>query len=288
MQLLIKKRIDGAFRKILSAVIRLAIRNSLNYTQFAGLCKSLYVDIAANEYGLDGRRTNDSRIALITGLDRRDIKRMREATDEKIYSSGQSPDKMARILTQWYEAGEYVQADGVPLVLDIEGPAPSFYALIQAHGGDIAPVTVLREFKRSQVVEETAEGKLRVCKRYYIPNYHSGADKTPEFVDPAAIEHGSSMLSDHINTVFHNLYREDMGAPERLELRATNALVNRSQVPSFYKYINERGMQFLVEVDKWLAEHQVDAASVQDTERLGLGMYLIEGANSTLEEKNNV
>ncbi|MBX2807442.1 MAG: hypothetical protein KTR20_02335 [Cellvibrionaceae bacterium] len=287
MKKTVRVRIERAFRKMLGAVIRLALRNGLSYPQFAALSKSLYVAIAAKDYGLQGRRTNDSRIALITGLDRREIKRIRQVLDEKIFSSERAPDKMARILTHWHESSDYTGDDGLPRELDLDGEAPSFSALIQAHGGDIAAVTVLREFKRSQVVDETPEGRLRVNKRHYIPNYHADANKSPAFVDPDAIEHGSSMLADHINTIFHNLYREDKRAPEKFELRASNATVKKSQVPAFYHYINTCGLQFLVEVDQWLTAHQVPSDSIEATERLGVGLYLIEGADSAIGDNDN-
>ena len=288
MDFSVKKLIVSAFRQMLAPMVRMALRNGMSFGEFSDLSKSLYVEISAKEYGIKGRLTNDSRIALMTGLDRREIKRVRERLGEHEVLLEKSPSHMAKILTAWHEDETYLSDDEKPLVLALEGENPSFTQLVQEHGGDIAVVTVLREFKRSQVIEETADGKLAVVQRYYIPNYMSDTKQSPDFIDPEKISHGSSMLSDHINTVFFNLYESNESSPKRMELRATNAKVHLDRVPEFYQYADELSMDYLIKIDKWLSDNEVtddefDEDVHQNCERLGVGLYFIEGKNKTIE-----
>ncbi len=284
-----KSLIKNSFRQLLGAIIRLAIRNGLNYLEFSAICKSLYVDIATKEFGIKGRETNISRVSLMTGLDRKEIKSIRELKEKDVDNSGKRPDKLASVLSHWFDGRDYIDEQGRPIELPFTGEGISFDQLVHsAGGGSLAPITVLREFKRSKVVEETESGLLRVLKRDYIPNYHANADLSPEFVDPDAISHGSSMLVDHINTIFHNLYREDMKQSAHLDMRATDPSVKLSKVPEFYKLVDDLGMDLLDQIDEWLEENSVKDVGdgAESSIRLGVGVYSIEGQNTTVEKKS--
>lgn len=281
----VRAQIIKTFRYLMGGIVRLALRNGINVKEFSDLCKSVYVDVASKEYGIEGRTTNTSRVALMTGLDRRDIKRISDAINkEEDLPVASPPSRMAKILAGWYTDKQYLSKLGEPLTLPVEGKSPSFESLIKDYGGDIASVTVLREFKRSFTVVDTEDGTLKVNARYYIPNYQASAEKAPDFVNPEAIAHGSSMLIDHINTIFHNLYRHDMDQRERFEMRVANRAVETDKIADFYKMIDERGMQFLIEVGDWLDSHETKDLSVPH-ERLGLGLYFIQGENAPFTKK---
>lgn len=274
-----KELISQSFYRLLGSIVRLALRNGLTFKELSAITKRLYVRIASEEYGLQGRQTNMARMALMTGLDRKEIKKVMEQIVNEVEMPA-APDRMAKILTAWYEEPAYLDDDEQPLEIPIEGPSPSFEHLVKAHGGDIAAITVLREFKRSQTISEDSEGKVNVRKRYYVPNYRNNSDKAPDLVNPEAISQGSSMLVDHINTIFHNLYREDLKKREKIDLRATNISVRKDAVDDFYKLIDQKGMEFLEDVDLWLSQHETTEDD-KDSERLGVGLYFIEGKNDS-------
>jgi len=276
--------IIDAFRQLMRAVIRLALRNGVSFVEFSELSKELYVEVAEGEYGIEGRTTNMSRIALMTGINRHEVKRLRHQFDGSADARVvQSSYKIASILNHWHEDSDYVTVDGLPLELPVEGKCPSFKALVQSVsvGGDVAAITILRELKRSKVVEELEGGKLRVRRRHFIPNFNSDPNTPPKLVSPDKIAFGSSMLVDHINTLFHNLYGK-VGEKTRLELRTSNHAIKRTDVSAFYKFANEHSLKLLNDVDRWLEEHEVsESTPLQDVERLGVGVYLIEGKNNT-------
>lgn len=285
-----KSIIKYAFRQLLAAIVRLAIRNGLSFVEFSNISKSLYVDIATREYGIKGRETNISRVSLMTGLDRKEIKRIREERECEA-DTAKRPDKIAAILSSWFASADYTDEYGQPLELVFEGDGISFSRLVkECGGGSLAPITVLREFKRSKVVEETGAGKLRALRKDFIPNYHvDDPERPPEMIDPDAIAHGSSMLVDHINTIFHNLYREDMGQSARLDMRATNTSVKVSKIKEFYSLVDKLGMKALDEIDEWLEKNEIAGddlgSEAEAVVRLGLGVYSIEGENQTVKKR---
>ena len=294
MKKTIKELISQSFYRLLGSIVRLALRNGLTYKEFSAIAKQLYVRVSLEEYGLQGRPTNMARVSLMTGLDRKESKKIADTItnvtgneSEEMQGLPSAPDKMAKILTTWHESPIYKDKNNRPLEIPITGPAPSFEHLVKSYGGDIAVVTVLREFKRSQTISENSTGKtVRVRKRHYIPNYLGGAKSSPELVDPEAIAQGSSMLIDHINTIFHNLYRENMGLREKFDLRATNASIHKDSVDDFYKLIDRKGMKFLEDVDLWLSQHEVTEDS-DNSERLGVGLYFIAGENDRFPDKKS-
>lgn len=278
----IKSLIIDAFIRMMGGIIRLALRNGVSCSELIDLCKLLYVKISAEEYGIRGRETNDSRIALMTGIDRKEVKTLKQRIKNIAQYDGE-PYSMAAILSEWHSNPIY-SSNGEPLELMFDGAQPSFTSLVKACSPSAAPVTVLREFKQSLVIAETDEGLLKALKRVYVPNYFGhNSNKSPEPVNPKAIGLGSSMLTDHINTIFHNLYREDKDESERLDLRATNHAVSIDKLPDFYKMVDREGMALLVKVDNWLSENQVDEDGAEPSIRLGLGLYSIKGENSSTD-----
>jgi hypothetical protein len=96
-------------------VIRILIKNGLVYRQFAELCKELYVEIATAEYGLRDRPTNVSRVALLTGLDRKQIKSIQDAQSGQDHGPGpqKSLDRISRLLSGWHQDPEF-SVEGKP------------------------------------------------------------------------------------------------------------------------------------------------------------------------------
>jgi hypothetical protein len=279
-----KELISRSFYRLLGGIIRLGLRNGLTYKEFSAISKQLYVRISAEEYGLQGRPTNMARIALMTGLDRKEIKKVMGQINESREIPA-APDRMAKILTAWHENSMYIDAKKQPLEIPIEGVSPSFEHLVKSYGGDIATVTVLREFQRSQTISENkTKDRVQVHKRYYVPNYRNGnSKKAPELVNPDAITQGSSMLVDHINTIFYNLYRGDLALRERIDLRATNIAIRKKDITKFYQLVDIKGMEFLEEIDLWLSQHEV-TDTTEESERLGVGLYFIEGENDSFRK----
>jgi hypothetical protein len=256
----------AACRRALRPVIRLLLRHGVMQRDFAELCKELYVDIATADYGLQGRPTNVSRTALLTGLDRKDVKRLREQiaghTAEPPHRGRQ--DRLARVLSGWYQDSEFLAA-GAPreLPLTADGGAPSFAALVHRYGGDIPASVLLKELKRAGAVVENGE-QLRAVRRYYMP----------ATTDAAAVQRAGSVLEDVGNTVVHNL--SPAGKASRFEGRATNPLVAASAVREFHAFLEQRGQRFLEDVDAWLSAHEAAPGNEEATTRVGVGVYLIQ------------
>ena len=67
-----------ALLKALMPIARLLMKCGVGYREFAEIAKCAFVDVATQDYGLRGRPTNISRVAVMTGLTRKEVKRLRD------------------------------------------------------------------------------------------------------------------------------------------------------------------------------------------------------------------
>lgn len=255
-----------AFRTLLQPLVRILLRSGVTWKEAAEVCKLTFVDVATREYGLHGRPTNISRVAIMTGIGRREVSRLRRRLGTESDDDLQSMNSATRLLTGWHLDPDYTDPAGEPRRLVLDGEPPNFTLLVRRYAPDIAPVTMLRELERVGAVEPTADGAWRVLTRYYMP--------LP--VDPQAVLRAGSVIRDIADTADYNLVREPHD-PTRFEGRATNARVRRSDAAAFRAFLEAEGQAFLERVDDWLTDHERPAdPDGRKTFRLGVGVYQIQ------------
>jgi Family of unknown function (DUF6502) len=256
----------ASVRLLLRPIVRLLLRGGVPFREFTELAKQSYVDVATREFGLRGRPTNASRVAILTGISRRDVARLREAIPDPTDVSPAYMTPGARVLAAWHRDSAYWDAAAGPRQLQGEGPAPSFQALAKAYAPDLPHTALLKELKSAGAVIESAEGLLRAVMRNYIP----------QPLDPNQIRLWGSILHDLGATLTHNLTRVRNVTP-RFERRAINLRVRRGAVQEFRSFLENEGQRFLERVDDWLARHQGSDTDIDaELTKLGAGVYHIE------------
>ena len=90
--------IKNACHHLLRPVVRMLLRSGITWKDFAELSKGVFVEVAREDYGLRGRPTNSSRVALLTGLSRREVARVRDLAD----GLGVSPATVGSLITASY------------------------------------------------------------------------------------------------------------------------------------------------------------------------------------------
>ena len=262
-----KTTILKAFRLLLQPLARILLRSGITWKEAAEVCKASFVEVATNEFGLHGRPTNISRVAIMTGLGRRDVSRLRKLIDSEQLPDLSKMNNATRVLTGWYLDPDYLMDSDVPREIMFEGDNVSFSALTRKYAGDIAPITMLRELLRVGAVKEGADGVLQVLKRYYMPLQ----------MDADAFFRAGSALRDLGNTIDYDLVRKT-DQPTRFEGRATNSNVRSVDVPEFRAFLETEGQALLERVDEWLSHHEPseDTRRKYKTTRMGIGIYQIQ------------
>lgn len=263
-----KDHVIDAFRYLMRPLIRFLLRNGVTWDEFSSAAKDSYVEVARAEYGIQGRPTNTARVAVITGLSRREVARVRDrvldATDRPVNRKG---NRISQILTAWHVDKEFVDDNGGPKELPATGASGSLASLLKRFAGDLPHVAVKKEMLKLGLIEIMQNGHTKVLKRDYV--YGS--------VDPEIVRQMSVALHDHAATLDQNL-DADRKTPARFEGLADNVHVSPRSVQAFNEFVEDRGMRFLQEVDGWLSKHEIDTSkSTNGREvRLGVGVYAIQ------------
>jgi hypothetical protein len=253
-------------RLLLRPVVRLLVRCGITWKELAELVKLVYVEVVAADFGKRGRPTNASRIAILTGLSRREVKRLKDLLGKQGNAKFMAVERInhaSRLLSGWYQDPEFRSAaNGKPRLLPLEGDG-SFAALAKRYAPDIPPTAMLKELRGVGAIRITPEGKVRALARYFMPMT----------LDPDAVVRVGSVLRDLADNVVYNQLRAE-GEPSRFEGRATNVRVRRVARKAFASYLESRGMTFLEDVDAWLTAHEAKNKG-EKTDRVGVGVYLI-------------
>jgi hypothetical protein len=257
-------------------VTRLLLRSGVTWAEFSELSKEVFVDVARRDYGIQGRPTNNSRVAMITGLSRREVTRVRDVLIGEVPAPEPAASRVAQVLSGWHVDPDFLDAAGQPAVLVAEGAERSVEALLKRYAGDLPHGAFLKELTELGLVERGAEG-YRVLARDYL---RSAAD--PDIVRQLGVA-----LHDHATTLVHNVDTE-RSEPARFEGMASTARLAPRYARAFADFAAERGQAFLEEIDAWLVRHELkDKDNVKDKDetgdpggvRMGLGVYLIKDSN---------
>ena len=165
MQANIHRRLLSALLLALRPLAKALLRAGIGYREFAEISKSAFVDVATSDYGIRGRPTNISRVAVMTGLTRKEVRRLRNKSELGNETDIGRPMPMAVVLHRWFTEVDYLDNSGKPLDLDFDEGSNSFSSLVRKFGGDIPPGAMRTELKRINAVEVTDAGQLRVLKR---------------------------------------------------------------------------------------------------------------------------
>ena len=237
----------------------------------------MYVDVARQDYGIQGRPTNNSRVAMMTGLSRREVAHVRDRLlDEHDSPMQRQGNRISQILTGWHVDEEFTNDNGQPKDLPVTGPSASLSSLLKRYAGDLPHGAIKKEMLQLGLIEEMESGQMKALKRDYV--YTT--------LDPDIVRQMSVTLHDHAETLDHNL-NSARKTPVRFERLADNAHVSVRSAKTFMKLVEDHGMDFLNEMDAWLSGHEVDASKSTSSRevRLGVGIYLIHDETQTRNRK---
>jgi hypothetical protein len=266
MEFNIKDTVRSSCRALLRPIASVVLKCGMTWREFSELSKSVFVSVASDEFGIRGRPTNVSRVSILTGISRKEVKRQRELLAEPASSNPTKSTDATRLLAGWHQDPDYVGDDGEPLALEPVGGTPSFQSLFGTYGGDTPEQTLLRELLKAGSVEKDDQNRYVAKRRYHMPVE----------MDAASIRFFGTNLFDHANTLCNNVTGDSN--IRRLEGFAIDDQIDPDAVEEFRVYLDKRGQQFLEEIDDWLSQHRLDPNESESTPvRLGLGVYAIEG-----------
>ena len=255
-----------AIQRILRPLVRALVARGITYPGLSSLLKRHYVRVAEADFQLEGKRVTDSRVSLLTGLQRRDVKALRDSAED---AEGGIPGGgyRSRIIGRWL--GDPLFSDGAgaprPLARSADGDEPSFEALVLSVSQDMHPRTVLDEFIHTGIVTlDAGTGKVSLRVDAYTPSRN----------EEDLLTYFGANLGDHAAAAVANIGAGPDPAPffERAvhynqltpeSLAELDALARNLQMQALQK-LNERAH----------ALQQVDRGKAEATGRFRCGAFI--------------
>ena len=273
MNIDIQIRLLNAVYACLLPVARLLLRAGITYRQFDSIAKRAFICEAQSEIDGRGRPTNTSRVAVKTGLSRKDVRRIRESMSDVANSGlGNATDHSgppARVLHAWHADPKFLDGEGHPRNLQFQDDEGGFSALVRAVAGDVPPGAVRAELRRAGAVVDLEDGSLQAVKRYYVPGD----------VDEKAITVISGLLFPMAAGIAHNTNpaRTTGGFIQRFAF--SDSLDPHSQF-EFRQWSRIQATRFIESMDDWLAEHEGEEGvpeGAANRTTSGIGVFYYEG-----------
>jgi hypothetical protein len=165
----IQRQILGAVLIVLRPLARILLRHGIGYREFSEISKTAFVDVATSDYGLRGRPTNISRVAVMTGLTRKEVRRVRVKISNGDHSVIVKTTPLSEVLHRWHAEDEFLDSAGRPAALPFVGDLKSFSRLVKRFGGDVPPGAMRTELRRVGAIEEDSQGNLTAVNRTIYP-----------------------------------------------------------------------------------------------------------------------
>lgn len=265
-----------ALKRLLRPLVRLLLSFSVQYPYLANLLKLTYVEVATREFPLDERPQSDSRISLLTGIHRQDVKRLRgemmaDAPPPPVVSLG------AQLVSRWLGEAAYRDALGRPKALPrlaATGGEASFERLVQSVNKDIRPRVVLDEWLRLGVAELDGEDRVLLRSEAFVPAH--GVDEK--------LFYFGKVIHDHLAASGHNLAGGHPPMLDRCVYFDQLTEQSAAQLADYARTLAGEAMQALNH--KALELQRADAKKTEASWRINFGLYFYRADEALARKKS--
>ena len=243
-------------------LIRLLIEKGITFPQFRELMKELYVEVADKHFALDDKKPSDSRIFVLTGIHRKDIKRIRlqgKQEDQQITSSA---SLSGELVARWSSMPEYLDDKGKPRPLQKSGndTEAGFEQLVSSVNKDVRPRVILDEWLRLNIVR-LKDDYVVLNKLAFVTN--------KEFKEMAYyLGHN---VHDHVASCVSNILSEE---DPMLERSVYYASLTEQSVKKLNTIASKKGDDLLQHLNKQAIKlYDADKHKDDAKYRIRLGVY---------------
>jgi hypothetical protein len=261
------KSVSSATRTLLKPLVRILLRNGVASRSFYELVKQVYVQVAKEEFGIDGRKATVSRIAILTGLTRKEVQAILALPPGRQGQYEEEYNRAARVIAGWLRDADFGDGKGHPAPLPMIGKRTSFTALVKRYSGDIPVRALLDELVRVGAVKRLTDGRVGLVSRGYLPQ--KGVEEKVAIL--------GTDTADLIATIDHNIF----GNPSkpRIQRKVMYDNVPLEAAGAFQTVAEARAQEMLEALDRWLSHRDRDVNPTvkgKGRVRVGLGIYHFE------------
>lgn len=262
----IKKAISAAIVRLLRPLCKILLAYHVPYGTFADLAKWAYVDVASKEFGIPGRKVSSSRVSILTGLPRKEVTRLKEIAEPHDLGASERLNRAVRVIGGWLKDPRFLDKDGAPRELTLQGEEASFPTLVKSYSGDVPARAMLDEMIGTGVAE-VRDGRICLLTRGYIVK-KGDIDKLGILgVD----------VSELISTLHHNIV--EAASADFLQSKVCYDNIPEETLAEVRKRVTEMATEFIESVDRLMSQYDRDVnpfVEGKGRKRAGLGVFYFE------------
>jgi len=248
----------SALKLVLRPLVRGMVSQGITLPYMTALLKQVYVE-AAEDFRISSKRLTDSRVSLLTGVHRKDVKRLRAEKDD-VSALSQYASIGAQVVARWTGDPRYQDDTGSPAHLPRAGEY-SFDSLVEDVSRDMRPRTLLDEWLRRELVQIDGSGHVVLNADDFVPSRD---------YDDLAYYFGRN-VHDHIATAVHNLEGAEHPLLERAAYYDSLTPQSVDELEELSRII---GMDALVKLNKEAHKRaKKDEGKTNANHRFNFGLY---------------
>jgi len=150
---------DALVTQALKNLAVVLLRLGLNAPRAEKLLRAAFVHAAVSYAQAQRRSANQSQIAMISGVNRLDVRRVLRKDSKLVGVPQAQRSRLELVLTAWRTDAQFCDAKGRPLPLTFQGRSSSFSKLVRKYGRDVTTKSILDQLMRTRAIKERS-GKL--------------------------------------------------------------------------------------------------------------------------------
>ena len=260
---------------VLRPLIKVLMCHEFAHSELTELVRKTYVEVAYDAFKLPDQKMTYSRVALLTGLSRKEVVRLRDnlIADNTIEPA---PTNLAMsVVHGWMSDSKYLDENGKTKALPMKGVDVSFESLVSKYSESESYAVVLTELSKNGITSQSSNGTVRLVSGGYTPQHH----------ELEKIRVMSVCVSDLFDTAAHDV------SPSNSDIRFQTQLVysgiEQSLAKKFHDVSSEKALALFDTLNEFLfsEKSQTDPELRRTGKRVGLGIYYFEGDNQVKSVK---
>ncbi|BBP45655.1 hypothetical protein THMIRHAS_10280 [Thiosulfatimonas sediminis] len=286
---IISSAFKRALKKILKPLIKLLLRKGITYISLLEALKQIYIEVAEESFKLDNKRLTDSRISLLTGIHRKEVKRLRENLQDEISEPEIKAGISAAIIALWQGSADYTDKQQKPLALPRNGDAPSFESLVYSISKDKHFRSVLDDWLHQGIVR--LDNKNNVCL--------SAESFVPDENEDEKMFFAGRNIHYHLEVINHNLQPRGFMEMENLDPQSAAKIAPMFDRSVYYKHLSDKSVHILeqkakenalnslLEINQLASQlQQKDQHSERANSAIHFGSYIFRKLNTDSKEES--
>jgi len=238
-----------AIIQMMKPIVTLLVRQSIPFSSFTKILKHLYVHTANRELTLPGKKLSHSRISIVTGIPRKDIKELLELKPVSNESMTHKYNRAARVLTGWIKDPDYqdkITKKPISIPIENDDDKPSLQNLVIKYSGGVPVRAVLDELIRIKSIRKSNQDEYELVTYGYTPDQEE-VEKLK--VISEEVSYFLKAIEHNMDAPFNNSYLQLSAKCDNLPSEIMNDLRDVS---------SKRGKEFLQDLASWMSQYDRD------------------------------